>query len=68
MHFVNSEIFQKNVYWKKWAGSNGGLHDWAKVQSFRCFLLIDYNSVILSIRILPLTSMGLLDLILRKKT
>jgi hypothetical protein len=39
----------------------GGLHDWAKVQGFRRFLLIEYNNVILSIRILPLTSMGLLD-------
>jgi hypothetical protein len=38
-----------------------GLHDWAKVQDFLCFLLIDYNSVILSIRVLPLISMGLLD-------
>jgi hypothetical protein len=37
-----------------------GLHDWAKVQGFTSFLLIGYNSVILSIRILPLTSTGLL--------
>jgi hypothetical protein len=38
-----------------------GLHDWAKVQGFLCFLLNDYNNVILSIRVLSLTSMGLLD-------
>jgi hypothetical protein len=44
----------------KMGRKHGGLHDWAKVHCFRCFLLIDYNSVILSIRVLPLTSTGLL--------
>jgi hypothetical protein len=53
--------YTKKSHFKNEQEAIGVLHDWAKVQCFRRFPLINYNNVIFSIKILPLTSMGLFD-------